>query len=203
VSVGLIALTLLPSVLTPGASFTITVGAAVDGDRRASLRVWAGTALGIALIAVAAGVSGVGDYVASSQTARTAFGLVSGAVLVGLALGSGLRARAVLTDGVTEARPQRRLVLCAFLAVITNVKALSLYAVVLPTAVTASTDSLTTFATTAAVHIAMLLAWLTLVGALVRRTPALRRSDRARAALFAVAALALAALGLRSIVDVI
>lgn len=170
-SLGLIALTLLPFVLTPGASFTITVGAAVDGDRRASLRVWAGTALGLALIAVAAAVSGVGDYVAGSPTARTVFGLVGGVVLVGLAVGSGLRARTVLTDGVAEARPQQRLVLWSFVAVVTNVKALSLYAVVLPTAVTAGTDSLTTFAAAAAVHITMLLAWLTLVGALVRRTP--------------------------------
>lgn len=202
-SLGLIALTLLPFVLTPGASFTITVGAAVDGDRRASLRVWAGTALGLALIAVAVAVSGVGDYVAGSPTARTVFGLIGGVVLLGLAVGAGLRARTVLTDGLTEARPQQRLVLWSLLAVVTNVKALSLYAVVLPTAVTAGTDSLTTFATAAAVHITMLLAWLTLVGALVRRTPALRRSARARAALFAVAALALAVLGLRSILDAI
>lgn len=202
-SLGLIALTLLPFVLAPGASFTITVGAAVDGDRRVPLRVWAGTAQGLALIAVAAAVSGVGDYVAGSPTARTAFGLIGGVVLVGLAVGSGLRARSVLTDGVTEARPQQRLVLWSFHAVVTNVKALSLYAVVLPTAVTAEMDSFTTFAAAAAVHITMLLAWLTLVGTLVRSTPALRRSARGRAALFAVAALALAALGLRSIVEMV
>ena len=203
VSLGLIALTLLPFVVTSGTSFTIIVGAAVDGDRRASLRVWAGTALGIALIAVVAAFRSVGDYVAGSQTARTVFGVLSGAVLIGLAAGAGLRARTVLTDGITEARPQQRLVLWAFLALITNVKALSLYGVVLPTAIDPGSGSAAGYAWAAAVNIAVLLAWLTLVGTLVPRTPALRSSARARAALFAAAALALAALGLRSIIDVL
>jgi threonine/homoserine/homoserine lactone efflux protein len=203
VSLGLIAATLLPFVISPGASFTITVGAATEGDRRASLRVWAGTALGIASIAVVAALSGLADYVASSQTARTAFGLVGGAVLLGLAVGAGLRARTVLTVGITETRPKPRLVLWAFLALITNVKALSLYAVVLPAALIPGANSLRTYALCAATHTVMLLAWLTLVGALVRRTPVLRSSPRARAALFSVTALAMAALGVRSIVDVI
>ena len=173
-SLGLIVLTLLPFVVTPGASFTITVSAAADGDRRASLRVWGGTALGIALIAGAAALSGIGDYVESSQTARTVFGLLSGAVLLGLAVGAGRRVRAVLVADITETRPQQRLVLWAFVALVTNVKALSLYALVLPAALVPGAAGLAAYACSAAVHIVMLLVWLSVVGALVRRTPALR-----------------------------
>ena len=202
-SLGRIALTLLPFVVTPGASSTITVSAAVDGDRRAHLRVWAGTALGIALIAVVAAVSGVGGHVASSQTTRTVFGLASGAVLLGLAAGSGMRARRTLRDGITQPPAQPRLVAWAFLALVTNVKALGLYVVVLPAAVPERASGLAAYTSFAAVHTAMLLAWLVLVGTLVRRTPALRGSARARATLFVLAALALCALGVRSIVDVL
>jgi threonine/homoserine/homoserine lactone efflux protein len=57
----------LPFVLSPGASFTITVTNAASGDRLSPIKVWAGTAIGIGLIALAAGLSGLGALVVSHQ----------------------------------------------------------------------------------------------------------------------------------------
>lgn len=55
-----VVLLLLPFVLSPGASFALTLSGAAGGDRTAGLRVGIGTSIGIALIAAVAGLSECG-----------------------------------------------------------------------------------------------------------------------------------------------
>ena len=120
---GLVALTLLPFVLTPGASFTITVGAAVEGDRRAALHVWAGTALGLGVIAAA--VKGAGGRVpvipgcATNDTRRTVAGAQRAAGLFHVAQVArnqqplNILAQALLIHGLRSSSGRCRVKRCA------------------------------------------------------------------------------------------
>ena len=69
---------LLPFVLSPGASFALTLTGATAGDRTAGLRVGIGTSIGIALIAAVAGLSGVGNLVAANELIRAWFETIGG-----------------------------------------------------------------------------------------------------------------------------
>lgn len=200
-TLGLLALTALPFVISPGASFAITVDAASSGDRRAPLKVWAGTALGVAVIASVVSVTGVGRFLAENDTARTIFGVAGGAVLIALGASSGIRALRSRRPTAPGPRPARRLVLCSFLALIVNVKALTLYALVVPGLGTVTLMGSTLFFLFAGVHIALLLLWLTLLGEGVRRVPRVGTSPRVRAGLLSIAAATLIVIGARTLLE--
>lgn len=200
-NLALIAATALPFVISPGASFTITINAATTGDRRAPLKVWAGTSLGIVLIAGIAGFSGFGELIAGSNGAQTIFGVTGGAVLIALGVTSLIKTLHSSAHAKKPDQPDPRLALWAFLAVITNVKALSLYALVVPTLHGAGISGLALFLVFAAVHVIMLLFWLGLIGEIVKRIPALGASKRARTILLLLTAATLILLGSRTLID--
>ena len=89
----------------------------------------------------------------------------------------------------------------AFLALITNVKALSLYALVVPGLDTAALAGPALFFLFAGVHVAMLLLWLALLGEGVRRIPSIGTSPRVRAGLLTIAAATLIAIGVRTLLE--
>lgn len=196
-----LALTALPFVISPGASFAITVDAASSGDRWAAFKVWLGTTLGIAIIASIAALSGIGRFLAENDTARAIFGVAGGAVLV--LLGANSLVKAFRSHGSTSSvtRPARKLVLWAFLALITNVKALSLYALVVPGLDTSARSGPALFFLFAGVHVLLLLVWLTLLGAGVRRIPSIGTSPRVRAGLLSITAATLVVTGTQTLIE--
>lgn len=195
-NLALLAVTVLPFVITPGASFTITITAALNVDKRAPVKVWAGTALGICLIAAIAGFSGLGQLVTDSEAARTSFGIIGGLVLVAIGVASLVKLTRAEETAAQNPRPASRLWLWAFLVVVTNVKALSLYVLVVPTIHNAGIDGPMLFAAFAATHVTMLFVWLTFIGLVVGSTPGFLKSSRTRAALLLITALTLIGLGL-------
>lgn len=200
-TLALLALTALPFVVSPGASFAITIDAASSDDRRAPVKVWAGTALGIAVIASIAALSGIGRLLAENDTARSIFGVVGGTVLVLLGVSSLIKALKSTRPLAPSPRPARQLVLWAFLALVTNVKALSLYALVVPGIDTDGLTAPTLFFLFAGVHVVMLLLWLTLLGEGVRRIPSIGASPRVRAGLLSVAAVTLLVIGTQTLTE--
>ena len=187
----------LPFVISPGASFTITVTSVAGGDRRSPFKVWAGTALGISVLALLVTLTGIGGLVAGSPTAQQVFAVVGGAVLIafgGLTLRRGLRRG---DDRLPSVPAPARLVAWSFLALVTNVKALTLYVVVVPTTGAALSSPLL-YLVFGVVHITMLLVWLVLVAHLVALVPT-RHSDRVRRVLSALGGTFMVALGTQSV----
>ncbi|MEO7017476.1 MAG: LysE family transporter [Leifsonia sp.] len=196
-------LILLPFVLSPGASFALTIGGAAAGDRAAGLRVGFGTSIGIALIAAVAGISDVGLLVASNELIRAWFEILGGLLLIGfgvMPLVKSWRARRRGGSQRSEQRPVR-LVAWGFVAVVTNVKALALYVIVVPSTIPGGTSALEGYATIAAVHIVMLFVWLALVTVLVARVPAIADRPRIAVVLQALASGVLIVLGVQSSVS--
>jgi threonine/homoserine/homoserine lactone efflux protein len=194
------ALLLLPFVLSPGASFALTVSGAATGDRAAGLRVGLGTALGITLIAAVAGTSGVGVVVASNTLIRAWFEIVGGLLLIAFGaapLVKTWRARSPAASQRSEPRPVR-LVAWGFVAVITNAKALALYVIVVPSTMSAEASPFAGYATIAAVHIALLFVWLALIAVLITRVPAIAHSHRIMMGLQLAASGVLIGLGVHS-----
>jgi threonine/homoserine/homoserine lactone efflux protein len=131
-TVALLALTALPFVISPGASFAITVDAVSNGDHRAPAKVWAGTSVGILVVVSIAAFSGIGSFLDTHETARQIVGLLGGAVLILLGLRSGVQALRSIRKPSTVSRPTRRLIPWSFIALVTNMKALTLYTLVVP-----------------------------------------------------------------------
>lgn len=189
----------LPFVITPGTSFTITVTSAAGGDRLSPVKVWAGTALGISVLALLVGCTGIGGPLAASPTARSALAVIGGCVLA--AFGA-LTLRRELRRGKSRPRPHprpARLLAWSFLALVTNVKALSLYVLIVP-AIDADggLDGLGLYLAFGAVHITMLLLWLLLVAHLIVQVPA-KHSDQVRRVLGVLGGLFMVALGVQSL----
>lgn len=196
----------LPFVVSPGASFMLTVEAAAAGDRRAALRVWIGTAVGISAIAVVAGFSGLAEVVARDSAVRATLRLVGGVVLIAFAVRAllSLRSAASPTQQGLAAAPETRrrparLVLWAFLAVITNIKALSLYLLVVPSLAAPSLTAASVYVVFTATHLALLFAWLGILASFVCAVPAVARRPRVQVGLRVFAAATLFALGVGSI----
>lgn len=193
---------LLPFVLSPGASFALTLTGATAGDRTAGLRVGIGTSIGIALIAAVAGLSGVGNLVAANELIRALFETIGGLLLIGfgaMPLLKSWRARKKGGSPRSTTRPSR-LLLWSFIAVVTNVKALALYVIVVPSVIPGEKPAIYEYAVVATVHIAMLLGWLALVGALVANVPAIANRPRITTVLQALATGVLVVLGVLSCV---
>lgn len=197
----LLALTALPFVVSPGASFAITVDAASKGDRRAPAKVWAGTTLGITAVVLMTTLSGIGPFLATHHTAREVFGIAGGVILILLGVLLSAQTLRSMRRTVIAPRPERRLMLWAFLALVTNIKAISLYALVVPNLRLQGLDYCSLPFAFAAIHAVMLLAWLTLLGQGVRRFPRIGTSPRTRAGLAGLAASSLIANGARAFLE--
>lgn len=195
-----LASTALPFVLSPGASFTITINGAANGDRWSGLKVWTGTALGILLLAFAAAQTGLGVMVANDSLIKTIFGAVGGIVLVLFGLLTIFRELRQARASLPQSRQQPRLVLWSFLALVTNVKALSLYVLVVPTITGLALDGLSQYMSFAVVHILMLLAWLCLIALAVSIIPGVASSRVTRFFLSALAGAVMVTLGMQAIV---
>lgn len=159
-----LAQTLFPFVISPGASFVLTLSASTAGVPFAALKVWAGTALGLAVLAVASAL-GVARLVLHYPLLQTLLAMIGGALLVFWGV------RLCQHSPAQAQRPlPPRLVASAFTIVVSNIKAITLYVVVLP-ALLHSVDPLTFYAHALGLHAVMLLAWLLLVSFGLRHLP--------------------------------
>jgi threonine/homoserine/homoserine lactone efflux protein len=197
----LLASVALPFVLSPGASFTITITNVARGDRFSPVKVWVGTAVGIGIIASVAGLSGLGALVVSHPPVRLVFGIVGGCVLAGFGVSTLVKelGRSQETPGPTT--NTTRLVLWSFVAVITNVKALSLYVLVVPTIRVSGLSGLGLYLSFAAVHMVMQLAWLVLVTLAVLLIPGVARSGLTRRILTVLGGSTMIVLGVVTVVS--
>lgn len=192
-----LALVALPFVLSPGASFTLVLAHTLAGQRGAAARIAAGTALGIIVLAAAVAISGLGPALEEHPTARTVLVLAGGAVLATIAartITAGVRALRHPTDATTTGEPAA-LVRWSFLVLVTNAKALTLYAVVVPTLTSGQLHGAPLYLTFAAVHVDLMAAWLAGVAWAARHLPA-ARSPRVRAIIMVATGAALAAVAL-------
>jgi threonine/homoserine/homoserine lactone efflux protein len=195
----LIAGAVVPIVVTPGASFALTVAASAAGVPKAGAHVALGTAGAVAVIAACACASPLGALVSGSTVLTTALTCAGGGALVVLAL----RTAAGVLPGRTaveaaDPAPERgtAVVRRAFLATIGNPKALTVYLAIVPAIATAAGSPLPAVGTAfAAIHIAATFAWLGTVGWAVARAPCLT-GPRARRAIRLASAAGLAATGI-------
>lgn len=157
--------TLLPFIISPGASFALTVSASGAGIPYAALKVWAGTAAGIALLASAAAL-GVARFIMDNPLAQSVLSVLGGILLIMW----GIRLCLPAANGGKSALPAH-LTAGAFLLLIGNIKAVLLYAAVLPARLGAHHPAVF-YSAAAALHIAMLLIWLVGLEQCVRRLPA-------------------------------
>lgn len=189
----------LPFVITPGASFTLTLAHAHTPNTRSQSSAWRrvalGTAAGIALLALAVGATGLGTAVTANPVLRLALGLAGATVLIGL--GVTVLVRAIRRSPDPEDPPaSRNLVRWSFAAVMTNPKALSLYALIVPTLAGPDLHGIALFVSFAALHIGLLTIWLCLAHHAVTRIPVLVRSPRLQDLLLAAAGALMVGLGL-------
>jgi threonine/homoserine/homoserine lactone efflux protein len=159
----------LPLVITPGASFALTVSGAVEGSRRIGARIALGTAAAISLIAAAVCFTPLAQTLGDSRLARP-LGYIGAAVLFALAGRVGYSA--VRTGHRAGGRQPgaRSASARAFLTTIVNPKALAVYLVVVPGVAVSLGQSLRSIGVVFAVtHIACTFGWLTAVDAAIQR----------------------------------
>jgi threonine/homoserine/homoserine lactone efflux protein len=159
----------LPLVITPGASFALTVAGAVEGSRWVGARIALGTAAAISLIAAAVCFTPLAQTLGDSRLARL-LGYVGAAVL--FALAARVAYPAIRTGRRPGPhRPQARSASArAFMATIVNPKALTVYLVIVPGLAASLGQSLRSVGVVFAVtHIICSFGWLTTVDGLIRR----------------------------------
>jgi threonine/homoserine/homoserine lactone efflux protein len=192
-----------PFVVTPGASFTLTLAHATDGYRSSWLRVVTGSGCGIVLLALCLGATGVGDALTAMPTVRLLLGLIGGVVLV--IVGGTLLRRLAQDPPVTSqsSAGPRSLVQWSFVALVTNPKALTVYVVVVPQLCSTRLSGGRLFLAFAGVHIALMTVWLFLVDWAATRLSTGVTAERTRRLVFGAAALVTVALGATTIVGAI
>ena len=157
----------LPLVITPGASFALTVSGAVGGSRRIGARIALGTAAAISLIAAAVCFTPLALTLSDSRLARL-LGYVGAAVLFALAGRVGYSAVRTGRRAGGRQPGARSASARAFLTTIVNPKALAVYLVVVPGVAVSLGQSLRSIGVVFAVtHIAC--GWLTAVDAAIQR----------------------------------
>ena len=177
-----IVLVVLPFVVSPGASLALTLGHVPLGGRRAVVAVLVGTAAGVATMVGVLVVTRLGEAVAASPVATAVTALAGGVVLAvigGHMVVSAARAPAQDVAGGPSLHPAR-VAGQAYLALLLNPKALSVYLVVVPGLAVGSTPPLRLYVVFATVHVLLLGAWLLLVAWLLLHVPAVTRSARWR-----------------------
>lgn len=189
-----LALVALPFVISPGASFTLVLAHTLAGRAGAATRITAGTALGIIVLASAVAISGLGPALENHPTARTVLVLVGGAVLATIAartITAGVRALRHPTDATAVSGEPAALVRWSFLVLVTNAKALTLYAAGVRALTSGQLHGAPLYLTFALVHAALMAVWLAAVAWAARHLPA-ARSPRVRAIIMLVTGAALA-----------
>lgn len=190
-----LAVVALPFVVSPGASFTLTLANAASSQRLTWLRIAGGTGAGIAVLALLMGATGIGTVLTSNPLAQLLLGLVGGAVLS--FFGIRMLIRALRRSHPADKQPTTppRLLTWSFLTLITNPKALGLYVLVVPSLAEGNSGDTALFAVFAAVHIILLTGWLVLVHQAATRIPGIARSPRVQRIIFALAGVVMIALG--------
>ena len=178
----------LPLVITPGASFALTVSGAVERSRWIGARIASGTAAAIAVIAAAVCYTPLAQTLSDSRLAHL-LGYIGAAVLFALAARVALSAiKAGQRPGAHRPRAGSALAR-AFMATIVNPKALTVYLVVMPGVAASLGQSLKTIGVVfAATHILCMFGWLAAVGALIQRARWLGSPRSRRVLQFAAAA---------------
>ena len=171
----------LPFVVSPGVSLTLTVHHTVAGRRWAGLLVAAGTVAGMATIAGTLAWSPLGPALAAHPESRRWLALLGGAVLAVLGVRLLWSARRASTPDAPPAATPWALVRDAYVGVLLNPKALTVYLVVVPALTDRIGATSPPFGPFACVHAVMQVVWLVLVGLVAVRLP-LARGRRALAA---------------------
>jgi threonine/homoserine/homoserine lactone efflux protein len=159
----------LPLVITPGASFALTVSGAVERSRWIGARIAIGTAAAITVIAAAVCYTPLAQTLSDSRLAHL-LGYIGAVVLFALAARVALSA--IKAGQRPDAHPPRAgsASARAFMATIVNPKALTVYLVVVPGVAASLGQSLKTIGAVFAVtHIICMSGWLAAVDALIQR----------------------------------
>lgn len=158
------ALSVLPLVLTPGASFTLVSARSLAGDRRGTGLVILGTACGIVVHAILAGM-GLAAVVLRSAELYRWIRLIGALYLIGLGLS--LIWKSYRGHGDTSPTPPprafaslRSTLLGALVANVLNVKAATIYLTLAPQFISSSQVGIWSMLMLAAAHIVVMLAWL-------------------------------------------
>lgn len=187
----------LPLVVTPGASFALATQRTAASERHAAARVVAGTATGIYVHALLAGL-GLSALVLRSSQAFEVVRLAGAAYLIGLGVLTLARSRARASRSARRLPWSGRATLPqAFLANLLNPKAASVYLTLAPQFLAAETVGVRPLLALATVHIAVMAGWLTVWTTALRGSRRLLDSQRARTAIDRTTGSALVALGLR------
>jgi threonine/homoserine/homoserine lactone efflux protein len=160
----------LPLVITPGASFALTVAGSVERSPWIGARIAAGTAVAITLIATAVCLTPLAQALSDFHLTGP-LGYAGAAILLVLAARVALPAiRAVRQPGTRQPRA-RSAPARAFLTTIVNPKALTIYLIVLPGVAASLGQPLRTVGIAfAVIHITGTFGWLTAVDCLIQRT---------------------------------
>jgi len=159
----------LPLVITPGASFALTVAGAVERSRWIGVRIAIGTAAAISVIAAAVCFTPLALTLSDSRLARL-LGYVGAAVLFALAARVGYAAIRTGHPAGGRQPGARSASARAFMTTIVNPKALAVYLVVVPGVAVSLGQSLRSIGVVFAVtHIACTFGWLTAVDAAIQR----------------------------------
>lgn len=158
------ALSVLPLVVTPGASFTLVSTRGLAGDRRGAGLVILGTACGIVVHAILAGV-GLAAIVLRSAELYRGVRLMGALCLIGLGLSliwKSYRSRSDAAETLSTSVPASpgSTWLGAFVANVLNVKAATIYLTLAPQFIASSQVGVWPMLTLAAAHIVVMLAWL-------------------------------------------
>ena len=159
----------LPLVITPGASFALTIAGAVERSRWIGVRIAIGTAAAISVIAAAVCFTPLAQTLGDAHLARL-LGYVGAVVLFALAVRVGYSAIRKGQPAGGRQPGARSASARAFMATIVNPKALTVYLVVVPGVAVSLGQSLRTVGVVFAVtHIICTFGWLAAVDGLIQR----------------------------------
>lgn len=193
----LLILTVLPFVLSPGASFALTIGAAATREPYAALKVWLGTTLGLIVLALFMSISSLSVWMLERPLWSMGLTACGGIVLLAFAYMNARRALSAASHLLSS----KRLVYSSFLVLVSNMKAWVIYMFVVPTLAHETFYGATLYAAFTAVHAGLLLVWLVLWAEMVRKQPLFARSHKARKILLLIAAGCMAVMGANALWD--
>lgn len=193
---------IVPVALTPGASFALVSGRGIRGDHRGAWATIAGIACGIMTHAVLAGV-GLAAVVMRSAELYQAIRWAGALYLVGLGVVLLVRSRRPdsLSPRAAAPAPKRTFWAsfgAAYFANVLNVKAGTVYLTLGPQFIPAAAMGVGTMLQLAAVHVAVMAAWLGVWAAGLKVAVARFDVTRFRRRIDAVGGAVLVALGIRT-----
>lgn len=183
-----------PFVIAPGASLSLTIAHTHLG-RHAWLPVAAGTWLGLVVIALALGATGFADAISEDNTLRRAIGAAGSIILIGIGVCTLIRASRRQASPAPPVKPLR-LGLVASATVITNPKAIALYAVVVPATDGTTWSGPALYTAFTLIHGGLMSLWLGLVHWVTTRARSMVTDPRPRRVLVALAGGAMITLGI-------